>query len=101
MASNTLQDDCQMSPSGFITLWTIRRPSYKSTVAPNIYITTCYVVQSYLILYLGNQLSMKNNSTNGTMMQGFDFKTKCHSYIKFMKVPVEFDYFLEFVHKEF
>ncbi len=34
---------CQMSPPGFITLWTIRRPSCKTTVVPNIYITTCYV----------------------------------------------------------
>ena len=33
---------CQMSPPGFIILWTIRRLSYKTTVAPNIYITTCY-----------------------------------------------------------
>ncbi len=34
---------CKMSPRKLVILSAIRRPTYKTTVAPNIYITTCYV----------------------------------------------------------
>ncbi len=37
------------SPPRFITLWTIRRPSYKAMVAPNIYITTCYILERWKV----------------------------------------------------
>ena len=34
---------CKMSPGKLVILSAIRRPPYKTTVAPNIYITACYV----------------------------------------------------------
>ncbi len=34
---------CKMSPRKLVILLAIRRPPYKTAVAPNIYITTCYI----------------------------------------------------------
>ncbi len=36
--------DCKMSPPKLVIFSAIRRPAYKPTVVPNIYITTCYVL---------------------------------------------------------
>ncbi len=43
MASNILLC-CKMSPRKLVILLAIRRPPYKTMVAPNIYITTCYAL---------------------------------------------------------
>ncbi len=40
-----------MSPRKLVVLSAIRRPPYKTTVAPNIYITTCYAANRIMSLF--------------------------------------------------
>ena len=58
-----------MRPSAFIILRTVHRLSYKTTVALNIYITTCYAIMSndyavFCRILEGEDISKDNASQN-------------------------------------